>query len=137
MSQSIIRKLFETRLKSWADARSPALPVAWQNAPLKGNPTSYLRAFILPAPTGSDDLEGVHRLYTGIFQVSVVVPVDSGSGSAEGIADEIAALFPNNLALSDTGFSVQIITPMSIGNPIPGEIHYTVPVFAQYRADTI
>lgn len=138
MSDKIIRSLFEGRLKTWATARVPPLPIAYEDVsmtpPADGSP--YLQAFLLPATPDSQDLEGKHTAYRGIFQVSVVTKAGIGRGTAEGIADEIAALFPNNLGLTKTTFTVYVRAPMSTGSAQPGDTTTTLPLSIQYRADT-
>ncbi len=138
MSHKRVRQLLESRLATWAAARSPALLIAWENQPFTPPAGTYLRAFLLPAQTDSQTLDGVHRLYTGVFQVSVIAPDSTGPGATEGIADEIAALFPNNLRLTiaSPAFVVQLVSPMSQTQGIQTPDRYTVPVSAQYRADT-
>ncbi|EJM92408.1 phage tail terminator-like protein [Pseudomonas sp. GM67] len=138
MSDKIIRSLFEGRLKTWATARVPALPIAYEDVdftpPADGSP--YLQAFLLPANTTSEDLEGKHTAYRGVFQVSVVTKAGSGRGAAESIADEIAALFPNNLALTKTTFTVYVRSPMATASPQQGDTTTTLPLSFTYRADT-
>lgn len=71
MSKRQIRTAFESRLNAWANSQSPAIPTAWEN--ISFTPAKpYLRAFLVPASTDSIDLEGKHRMYTGIFQVNIV-----------------------------------------------------------------
>lgn len=139
MSQDRIRYLLETRLANWAAARSPALTVAWQNHPFTPPSGMYLRAFLLPATTGSDDLQGAHRRYLGVYQVSIVAPPGNGPGAAELVANEIGAIFPVNLALSivSPAFTVNVMTPCSIAKAIQESDRYVVPVSFRYRADTI
>lgn len=135
MSNRLIRSLYEQRLAAWAAARS--LPVAWQNVQFRPPASGiYLRAFLLPADTDSLDLEGAHRVYTGVFQISIVTPNGQGSGTAEQLAADLDAEFPNNLRLTSGAFTVQIISPCSQGPSIPGDTHYIVPVSFTYRADT-
>lgn len=139
MSQDRIRYLFETRLSNWAAARNPVLTVAWQNHPFTPPAGMYLRAFLLPATTGSNDLAGAHRRYSGVFQVSIVGLPSVGSGAAEAVANELEALFPLNLALSIASpvFRVSTITPVTIAPAIQEGDRYVVPVSFRYRADTI
>ena len=137
MSNKLCRQAIETQLATWAATRTPALPVAWENVQFTAPATAYLRAFLLPATTVSDDLAGTHREYHGIYQVSVVCPIDTGPGAAEGIADEIAALFPLNTRLSVTGLTLQIISPVTAAQGLPDGSNYIVPVSFGYRADTI
>lgn len=139
MSQRRIRQLLEDRLATWAAGRATPLSVAWENVPFDPPAGVYLRAFLLPAPTLSQTLDGAHRQYTGVFQVSIIAPRNGGPGVAEGIASELDTLFPNNLRLTiaNPAFAVQIISPMSIAGAIQEPDRYTLPVSCQYRADTL
>jgi hypothetical protein len=138
MSNKICRQLIEAQLSAWAKARAPALPVAWENVPFQ--PTegaTYLRAFLLPAATTGPDLAGALRVYRGVYQVSAVTPINAGPGVAEGIAEEIAGLFPLNLRLTGSGLALQIVTPVTAAKGEPDANEYIVPVSFQYRADTL
>ncbi|SEE13945.1 phage tail terminator-like protein [Pseudomonas coleopterorum] len=138
MTHATIRKIYEARLQAWAAARVPALRIAYQGdkfEPQAGE--TYLAAFTLPASVDSQDLQGAHRLYLGIFQVSIVTPAGKGAGSAEAIADELAALFPLNLRLTRDGMTVMVYTPVEPGPGISEDATYTVPVSFRYRSDTI
>lgn len=138
MSDLKIRQCFETRLAAWSAARVPPLPIAYEDRaftpPADG--ASYLMAFLLPANAISDDLEGAHTGYAGLFQVSVVTKSGVGRGVAGLIAEEIADLYPNNLQLSKAGFSVFVRSPMLSAPTISGETTNTLPLRFQYRADT-
>jgi len=138
MSERIIRSLFEGRLKTWATARALPLQIAYEDVaftpPADG--ATYLRAFLLPANTTSEDLEGKHTAYRGVFQVSVVTKAGIGRGAAESVADEIAALFPNNQGLTKTTFTVYVRSPMATASPQQGDTTTTLPLSFTYRADT-
>lgn len=138
MSDRIIRSLFEARLKAWASNRATALPVAYEDAPFTppSDGSTYLRAFLLPANPDSLDLEGRHTTYRGVFQVSVITKAGIGRGAAGLIAEEIAALLPNNLRLEKSGFEVFVRSPMSAAGAIQGDTSTTLPLSFQYRADT-
>lgn len=139
MTMPRIRSLLELRLSTWASARNPTLPIAWEGVPFEPPAGMYLRAFIMPAPTDSGDLASAHREYRGVFQVSIAAPNDAGPGAGEAIAEEIAALFPAalRLTIASPAFELLMLTPMSIAQAIPEPDRRVVPVFAQYRADTI
>lgn len=137
MSNKLCRQAIETRLNTWAGTCTPALPVAWENVPLAQPTTTYLRAFLLPANTAGIDLAGAGRTYTGIYQITVVAPINTGPGPAEAVADEIAALFPLNLRLSVAGLTLQVIKPVTAAQGMQDGDRYTVPVYFTYRADTI
>jgi hypothetical protein len=137
VSQTLIRRAYEGRLATWAAARSPALPVSYENVPY--TPTTgatFLRAYVLPATTDAPDLAGTLRTYRGVFQISVTCPINTGAGAALGIADELAALFVVNARLTSGAITVQQITPCSIAPALQDETHYIVPVSFQYRCDT-
>lgn len=139
MSQALIRRAFESALQTWANAQTPPIPIAFENVtftpPALGG--RYLRAFLLPAATGSDDLQGVHRRYEGVFQVSIVTPLNKGPGPAEALAAAIAALYSPETQMVVSGLRVYVITPMSPAAGIPEDDAYVVPMSCQYRADTI
>lgn len=135
MSNRRIRNILESRLSAWAQAKP--IPMAVQNFAFDPVDGVFLSFSIIPAETGSEDEEGAHRLYTGIFQVSVVMPKNKGTSEAETIAEELDALFPKNLRLEDDGFVVTIIRPMSAGPLISESDKATLPVYCAYRADTI
>ncbi|MCE0464902.1 DUF4128 domain-containing protein [Pseudomonas uvaldensis] len=137
MSHKIIRSLLEARLKAWAAARTPALRIAYQNVPFTPNSgETYLRAFLLPAGTDSNDLAGAHRLYTGLFQITIVTPAGNGPAGAETIADELAVLYPLNYRLTRDGLTALVMTPVEPGPEQAEDTSFTLPVSFQYRADT-
>jgi hypothetical protein len=98
---------------------------------------TYVRAFLLPADTVSADLAGAHRAFSGVFQVSIVSPLNAGPGAALTLADSLAAQFPLNGRYTSGAITVQITTPVSIAPAVQDEHTYTVPAYFQYRADTI
>lgn len=138
MSDRLIRQLFEARLKTWADARAPALPVAFENVTFTppANGSTYLRAFLLPADTTSRDLAGDNRNRSGVFQINIVAPIGTGPGAAEGIAAELEALFPMNLLLTSGTFQVLQTSPVRKRRGITEDARYTVPVDFEYQSDT-
>lgn len=135
MSQKLVRAALESRLATWAAARVPALPIAWENV-AAGQALPYLRVNLLPARTTADTLDGAHRAYRGVFQVSVVTPIGAGPALAETIAAEIADLFPVNLRLPSGVLTVQVTSPASAAPALQHEHDFTVPVSLTYRADT-
>lgn len=135
MTQAIIRRAFESTLKTWADAQP--LEVAWENksfTPVNG--ATYLRAFLLPIPTESDDLGRVHRRYEGIFQVSVALPLGTGAGAGEAIVSALVALFTPSTVINQSGLRIFIMQPMSAATAILEDDRYVIPCSLTYRADT-
>jgi len=138
LSEKIIRSIYEARLKAWAAARSPALRVSYQNSKFApASSETYLACYLLPANTQSLDMEGVHKAFTGMFQVNIVVPANADLIGAGGIAEELQALFPNNLGITKSGLTVYVRTPCAVANAQQDTNTATVPVWFNYRADVI
>lgn len=135
MTQPLIRQALETALQTFAAANS--LPVAWENVELNPKPsTAYLRVFLLPAQTTSDDLERKHRGYRGIFQVSVCVPNGNGPGPGEVIAAGLEAAFPPSTPLAAGAVRVNLTGPMSAAPAIADADERVIPCSVGYLAHT-
>ena len=137
MSVARIRAAFESRLAQWAAARVPALPVVWTNASVSLPAVDHLRAYLLPAETGSRDLAGKNRSYRGVFQVTVFTKAGIGPNRAEGIARELDELFPVALRMLNAGLGVQVLTPMAARPAIVETDWYSVPVDFRYGAEEV
>lgn len=88
MSHNIIASIYEGKLIAWARALPTPLKVVVENeAYSTGDNETYLKAFTLPGDTASNTLGGDHRLYTGVFQVSIVTPSGKYRGPAGAIAE--------------------------------------------------
>lgn len=105
--------------------------VAWPN--VKFTPTVgtayYRTAFIYP---------GANRLthdntsrYKGIFQVDAVVPAGTGNVTVLTMARTVAAYFDNQ-KLTDSGISVEIKNPPSLGPGMQEVDWYFIPVSISY-----
>lgn len=134
MSHALVRRACEAALKTWADARTPAMPVQWQNVVLDPEPTAYLRAILLPAPAESPDIEGHGTTFTGFWQVSVVRPLGEGAGPAEAIAAELAAIFRPGAGLTASGLRLYFLQPLSPAAPLEEPGRFVVPCSAAYQA---
>lgn len=135
MTQAIIRKGFESRLKAWADAQTPAIPVAWQNVAFTPPAGRYARAFLLPNPTRSETLEKEHRRYEGVFQVSLCMTIGTGASVAEALTASLDAHF--DAYFMQDSLRIYLLTPMSAAPALQDGDRYVVPVSASYRADTV
>jgi len=137
VSHALVRRACEAALKTWADARLPqAMPVQWQNVVLDPEPTAYVRAILLPAPTEAPDIEGQGRTFTGIWQVSIVRPLGEGPGPADAIAAELAAIFNPAAVLTAGGLRLHLLQPLSPTAPIDEPGRFVVPCSAAYQATT-
>lgn len=137
MSHNIIASIYEARLIAWAKALPVPIKVVVENETYEpGTGVTYLRAFTLPGDTASGTLGGDHRLFTGVFQVSIVTRAGKYRGAAGALADQIAALFPLYERITKNALTVVTMTPVDQGPGIPDDTTYTVPVSFAYRADT-
>ena len=137
-SQARIRALLELRLNNWAIGQE--LSVVWQNISATPANTTYLRAYLIPALRISEDLEGKHRSYIGVFQVSIVTPSHEGPNAGEVIADALDVLFPVNLRLTSvaaTTIVAQVMTPMEPADALQDSASWILPVSCRVRSDTI
>jgi hypothetical protein len=136
MSQKLVRALLESRLTAWAKARTPQIRIAYQNVTFTPQTNeTYLAAYLLPASTTSITLEASDKVFSGVFQVSIVAPSGNGPGVAESIADELELLFPNALRLTRDALDLITMSPVETGPLLVGETTVTVPASFQYRAD--
>lgn len=137
MSHAIIASIYEAKLIAWNAARPEKLKIVFENTaytPAAGE--TYLRAFTIPGDTASNTLGGDHRLYTGVFQVSIIAPAGTGKAKTNPIAAEIIALFPLYVRDVKNGFVVTPMTPVDVGPGITGDSAYTKPLSFSYRSDT-
>ncbi|SDY31042.1 phage tail terminator-like protein [Pseudomonas sp. NFIX28] len=137
MSHNIIASIYEARLIAWAKALPTPIKVVVENEAYEpGSGATYLRAFTLPGDTASNTLAGDHKLYTGVFQVSIVTPSGKYRGAAGAIADQITELFPLYERNTRGALTVVTMSPVDQGPGISDDTTYTVPVSFMYRADT-
>lgn len=135
MSQALIRKGFETRLKTWADAQTPSIPIEWQNVSFTPPAGRYARAFLIPNATQSETLEKTHRRYEGIFQVSLCMNLGTGSGVVEALVSSLDAAFASYF--TESPLRIFLLSPMSAATALIEVDRYVVPISAAYRADTV
>lgn len=137
MSHAIIASIYEAKLIVWNAARSEKFKIVFENTaytPAAGE--TYLRAFTIPGDTASNTLGGDHRLYTGVFQVSIIAPAGTGKTKTNPIVAELTALFPLYAQDTKAAFTVVTMSPVDPGPGITGDSAFTVPVSFLYRADT-
>lgn len=132
MTQALIRKGFEVSLKTWADALTPALPIAWENVPFVPPVGRYARAFLLPADTESLFFDGTGREYTGVFQVSLAMTIGAGAAAAETLIASLAAYF--SVSFTSSGLRITMLRPFSASSPIQEPDRWVIPCSAAYKA---
>jgi hypothetical protein len=127
-----LRTEIETRLKVWADAQSPVIPIAYQNVkfnkPLSG---SYLEVVLLGHHGKSSGLSASGVTRTGIFQINCYSSLNTGMAQVETLAESVVSLFP---VVPKTG-TVSIEAPLSWSGSYVEDTFVCVPVRARYRIE--
>lgn len=137
MSQKIARAGLEKKLKTWADAQTPALTVAWENVAFTAPAGPYIRAFILPEPTLSQTLDKTHRRYAGIMQVDLVMPINGGASPAETLLASLLTAFTPATSFIESTVRIYIPDPASAAPALSEPNRYVVPVSIPYVAHVI
>lgn len=135
MTTARIRAAFEAKLKTWADAQVPPIPVAWENTVFTPPAGRYARSNLIPARTTSRDLESKNRSYSGVYQVSLYLMRDKGPGEADALAASLDAAFPASDPLIAGELYVFITSPMSQAAPVPDGDRSNIPVSCEYHAE--
>lgn len=132
---STISELLESHLYTIANQLN--LQIVYENIAATPNDEIYLKSNILPAITTSFDAEGESRIYKGVYQVSVVAPINTGKSRSQQIVESIIKHFQLNLELKKGTFSLYINSVPSAYPAITDKTTYTIPISMNYRADTI
>ncbi|NYA45732.1 DUF4128 domain-containing protein [Serratia fonticola] len=135
MSHTRIAALLEAYLGEWADTHD--IPVAWENTPMDPPGGLYLQAYAMPATTTAIDLAESLHILSGVWQVNVIAPAGNGTGPSRELAEQVAALFPVGLPLTDGVLICYISTPPTIFRGISYETRYSTPISMNYRVDLI
>ena len=84
-----IRRALEKAVYSYAQSRR--LPLVPENTDTKQPSRAYLQTALLPVDTVQGTLNAAK--YSGIFQITVYVPQNSGAGQVDEITSELINLF--------------------------------------------
>lgn len=134
MSQLFVRAGFENKLSVWAAAQNPAWVIAFENQ-VKAPLLPYLKSDLIPARVRDEFLEGGHRSFSGIYQVSIITAIGVGPGPAEVVAAALDTLYGKQFVYN--GLRIYLLEPMSVAKGYPDQNKFIVPVSAPYRADIV
>jgi len=134
MSIGSVRAALEAKL----NGITPALATAWQNAPytpVAG--TAYQQVFLLPATPSNPTLgDGFYR-EQGIFQITLMYPIQAGSSAAETRAELIRTAFKRGTSMTSGGVTVKVeATPEISQGRVDGD-RWAVPVKVRWFSDKI
>jgi hypothetical protein len=131
MSIINVRAALETKL----NGMTPALPTVWENTPytpVVGTP--YQQAWLLPATPDNPTLgDGFYR-EQGIFQITLMYPLQAGSAAAAARAELIRTTFKRGTSMVSGAVTVRIDkTPEISSGRVDGD-RFAVPVKIRWFA---
>jgi hypothetical protein len=132
MSDTLIAQAFESTLKTWADAQTPAIPVAWENVEFNPPAGRYAYAHLIPNEAKHLYFDGSGRARQGIFQVMFYMPNGTGAGAVRSLVDSLDAAF--SITITAGGLRIWLTSPFSAAPALPHPDRFVVPVSATYRA---
>lgn len=124
MSIVNVRAALETAL----GGMSPALATAYENGPFTPEEgTPYQMAHLLPAEP-DDSERGVRGREQGLFQVTLMYPLEVGSAAAAARAELIRTTFFKKATFSAGGTNIIIATTPAIGSGVTDGDRWRLPV---------
>jgi hypothetical protein len=115
---------------------TPSLPTSWENVPytpVAG--TAYQQAWLLPATPDNPTLGTEHYREQGIFQISLMYPLQAGTATAAARAQLIRTTFKRGTSMVSGTVTVRIATTPEIS---PGRVdgdRFSIPVKIRFFAD--
>lgn len=139
MSQAKIKNLLSYELQSSAIALNTR--IAYDNLALSPEAApneTHLQTHQIPIPVYDDSLGGDVIVYSGIYQIKILIGAGRATKEADDIADALFRLYRVNRIITNTatGFKTQIVTPMSVGEGKRVDGWWVVPCWFEYRTYT-
>lgn len=132
MSMLIIKKLLETQLNTTPGA----LPTAFENVKLDPSVQApFQEVYFLPGKTRNPSFGDGFKREEGLMQVTLSYPLKAGAQLAITKAEVIKAVFPRGLTLSEGKVRVMIDQSSWIGQGVPRDGWYALPLSIPYIAD--
>ena len=112
MSLASVRIALESKL----NAMTPALSTAWENVPFTPvTGTPYQRAYLMPATPANPTMGDGYYREQGIFQVTLMYPLQAGPKTAADRAELIRAAFKRGTSMTSGGITTIIERTPEIG----------------------
>ena len=112
MSLASVRIALESKL----NAMTPALSTAWENVPFTPvTGTPYQMVFLLPATPANPTMGDGYYREQGIFQVTLMYPLQAGPKTAADRAELIRAAFKRGTSMTSGGITTIIERTPEIG----------------------
>jgi hypothetical protein len=134
MSQILIRAALETALA----AITPALATSWENVAFSPPASSvpYQRAFLMFAEPDNSEFGSAHR-EQGVFQVSLMYPLQAGDGAVRARAELIRRTFYRGSSFTNGGVTVSVTHTPEIGAGTVDGDRWFVPVKSRFISNII
>lgn len=132
MSIVVIRSTITKALAAWCETKD--IPLAREQQPFTkpADQGTFIELHIIPANTILASIDGERKRYLGNVICNIWTATGKGTGEAEALAEEIAALFP---VVPKSYLPVSIEDTPSIKRPIIDAGYYITPVTFTYRAE--
>ena len=131
MTQRTIRAEIEAKLKTWADAKSPQIQIAYENVDFVKPDTTWIQMFLIPAITANTTVDTKRKTHLGMVHFNIYTKLNKGTKESETLAQELIELFP---VFPKTG-TVSIEQTGSIYNPFNDAVWRVTPVRIRYRQE--
>ena len=131
MSISSVRIALENKL----NAMTPSLSTAWENVPFTPvTGTAYQAAYLLPATPANPTMgDGYYREH-GIFQITLMYPIQAGTLTAATRAELIRSTFKRGTSMTSGGITTIIERTPEIGQGRVDGDRWALPVKIRYYA---
>lgn len=131
MTQRTLRNEVETKLRTWAESKSPVIQVAYENVSFTKPTTTFVEVYISPAATVNPTVNAKRATQYGIIQINIYCKAGEGTKKSEDLAQELIELFP---VIPKSG-TVSIEQTGSIMAPLYDAQWRVLPVRFQYRQE--
>lgn len=132
MSIGSVRAALESKL----NAITPALATVWENTaytPITGTP--YQRVFLLPADPSNPTVGDKFYREQGIFQITLMYPLQTGAKAAQDRAELIRTAFKRGTSMISGSVTVKVEKTPAISPGRVDEDRWSVPVKIRWYAD--
>lgn len=121
--------------------------IAWPNIHFEPQGKTYAKIDVIPASTWVASLQNKGRIYRGIYQIMIIVPlgvgIKQGVLDAHAISDAMdAVMLPDGetrvrgLPVASGEGYVYLSSPATVGTGFYTDTGYNIPISLNYRADT-
>lgn len=121
--------------------------IAWPNVHFEPHGNTYAKIDVIPASTWVASLQNKGRIYRGVYQIMIIIPL--GHGIKQGVLDAHAISDAMDAVMLPDGEKrvrglpvaygegyVYLSSPATVGTGFYTDTGYNIPISLNYRADT-